>query len=82
MNNFKVQFFDWFISLIYIINNRFLYINFNTQINYNESNLVSLKEPNLSKKNIVQNIKLMIKLHVCVIRYLKKKKKKKKSNHI
>ena len=78
MNNFKVQFFDWFISLIYIINNRFLYINFNTQINYNESNLVSLKEPNLSKKNIVQNIKLMIKLHVCVIRYLKKINKKKR----
>jgi hypothetical protein len=39
---------------------------------------VSLKEPNLSKKNIVQNIKLMIKLHLCVIRYLKKINKKKR----
>jgi cellulose synthase/poly-beta-1,6-N-acetylglucosamine synthase-like glycosyltransferase len=82
MNKFKVQFFDWFISLIYLINNRFLYINFNTQINYNESNLVSLKKPNLSKKNIIQNIKLIIKLYIGAISYLKKINKKKKSIHL
>ena len=78
MNKFKIEFFDWFISLIYLINNKFLYVNFNTQINYNGSNLVSLKKPNLSKKNIIQNIKIVIKLYTGIISYLNQTNKKKR----
>ena len=73
-SKYKALLFDWFISLIYLLKYKFIYINDKSAIIYNSSHNTTLKRwKTFDKKNIVKIINLKKDLYSKVLKFIKDK---------